>query len=297
MMLFMPHRTFDDLVLDGSHQKRFQRAIKDKEISPEMIEIANNTQNIHNSLKSSMPQNQLALNTEFIDPENFELDGDETDEEDDISTLRLLELMQDAFGDEGTNTNLSEDSEVINPIHEKKSQQLFDHLQNEAKSDNETDTSMEATSVIEFALDNSAKPPGKAKGKPYNDERFHTKRSTLNTLAMKQTQVTNNNGVQQDSNPGKIICNGTWSSIVLWGIQAGLDKNQQVAYEILTATFVLTFYEDAEDCNIQVFTDFSLECNEQNLTLLTRKNPKTPLRFFITGPAGAGKCESKQTKC
>lgn len=149
---------------------------------------------------------------------------------------------------------------------------------------------------MEFAPDNSAKAPGKSKGKTHNNERFFTDMSTLNTLAMKQTQFTNSNGTQFDSNPGKITCNGMWSSIVLWGVQAGLDKDQQVACEILTATFVLTFHIEAEDFNTKVFNDMSLECNETNLKLLTRKRTNKPLWFFITGPAGAGKCESKQTK-
>lgn len=120
MMLFMPHRKFDNLKLNGSHQKCLQAAIKDNETCSEMIEIANNTQNIHNSLNLMMPQNHLALNTEFIDPENFELDDDETDEEDETANLHLLQLMQDAFGDDGAHADLSEDSKIINPVHEKR---------------------------------------------------------------------------------------------------------------------------------------------------------------------------------
>lgn len=63
--------------------------------------------------------------------------------------------------------------------------------------------------------------------------------------------------------------------------------------EILTATFVLTFYDDAEDFDIDVLDDAALSANKTNLRKLVRKTNNTPLRFFITGPAGAGKCKLK----
>ena len=78
---------------------------------------------------------------------------------------------------------------------------------------------------------------------------------------------------------------GSKKSIVQWGRNDGLDVNQQIAFEILVATYVLTFHEDA--------TGNGMVRNNSLLKKLARqrscKNER--LRMFITGPAGAGKCE------
>ena len=42
-----------------------------------------------------------------------------------------------------------------------------------------------------------------------------------------------------------VDANGTWQSISKWGENEGLDQEQQTAFEILAAKYVLTFYEEA----------------------------------------------------
>ena len=42
-----------------------------------------------------------------------------------------------------------------------------------------------------------------------------------------------------------VEANGTWQSILKGGQNEGLDKEQQTAFEILAAKYVLTFYEEA----------------------------------------------------
>ena len=44
-----------------------------------------------------------------------------------------------------------------------------------------------------------------------------------------------------------VNANGTWQSIAAWAMFAQLDIEQQTAFEILVATYVLTFYEDAKN--------------------------------------------------
>jgi hypothetical protein len=42
-----------------------------------------------------------------------------------------------------------------------------------------------------------------------------------------------------------VNANGTWQSILKWGKNEGLDDDQQKAFEILAATYVLTFSDEA----------------------------------------------------
>jgi hypothetical protein len=64
--------------------------------------------------------------------------------------------------------------------------------------------------------------------------------SELNSLLLSAGTVTNKDGGKQ------IIAKGDWYSIAMWGKawENGLDPEQQVAFEILTTTYVLSFFED-----------------------------------------------------
>ena len=72
---------------------------------------------------------------------------------------------------------------------------------------------------------------------------------------------------------------------------AQLDTEQQTAFEILVATYVLTFYEDAKNSAGNDMEQFLLQ--KEELYVLTRQGKYfgKPLRMFVTGPAGAGKCK------
>jgi hypothetical protein len=65
-----------------------------------------------------------------------------------------------------------------------------------------------------------------------------------------------------------------------------LDTNQQIAFEILAATYVLTFYEDATGNEVLV------ELDDLRKIARRRENDNKSLIMFVTGPAGAGKCKS-----
>jgi hypothetical protein len=95
--------------------------------------------------------------------------------------------------------------------------------------------------------------------------------------------------------PEKVIvnANGSWQSISKWGENDGLEGEQQTAFEVLAATYVLSFYDEAtpEAANTESYGQFTGK--KKGLRLLARRNPdkEEPLVMFITGPAGAGKCK------
>ena len=102
-----------------------------------------------------------------------------------------------------------------------------------------------------------------------------------------------------DATTPKITPNGTVESIIAYGLSRKFDLDQQTAFEILTSTLVLTYVEDVyltnkssnEDNPSEAFVLLSKVRNElRSMAQIETRNNK-PLRMFLTGPAGAGKCK------
>jgi hypothetical protein len=79
---------------------------------------------------------------------------------------------------------------------------------------------------------------------------------------------------------------GTWQSITLWGVIAGLDAEQQCAFEILESVYVPTFYNEVKSGE----QDDEFLDHKKKLCKLARKDETNndPLLMFVTRPAGAG---------
>lgn len=142
--------------------------------------------------------------------------------------------------------------------------------------------------VISFNNPTTAPPAGNT----YSDCRFRTHVSELNSLAMKRHQ-----NATEVGHCDKILANGTWDSIIAYGKMNDLDREQQMAYEILAATYVLSFYEEADAMGVNPELKKYHSTQTKKLLRLARRNQRTgqyldgePLRMFVTGPAGAGKC-------
>ncbi|MGL5935925.1 MAG: AAA family ATPase, partial [Cetobacterium sp.] len=106
----------------------------------------------------------------------------------------------------------------------------------------------------------------------------------------------------QDSGPIAVEATGTVLSILEWSRQTtlNLDEDQQLAFQIATAAFVLTYYEDAEGMDpavavkpmgginrAQMRQDFNDE--KAKLTALARLQPRQALTMFLDGQGGSGK--------
>ena len=130
---------------------------------------------------------------------------------------------------------------------------------------------------------------------------IYSSTSELNTLAM-QTTISRS---QANDDPNKtekeiVDANKTWQSISKWGKNEGLDKEQQTAFEILAAKYVLTFYEEAVvDAAVVDATGLEMESyvkfieKKANIYKLAQQNinDNKPFCMFITGPMVAGKCK------
>ena len=126
--------------------------------------------------------------------------------------------------------------------------------------------------------------------------------STLGTSSQQNTgnenYITTSSGDQLDLNLVIIEANGTPESIHLWGKQVfPNDKEQQRAFEILAAKFVLTFCTQADDSdsidNILSGTGRQeyLRCKRLLNDLVGKPAATGQLIMFLSGPGGSGKSE------
>ena len=284
MLLFLPFRSHHDLKLDGSYQLRWQQSYRDGLFSESMIRFAENIQTIHNSLASSIPPNELNMETVMTEEEEERRE----EEKRDSSYDDLLSKIGDFFASTSqSETSLVEDTSTIDPKLTKKV------LNNQVLHNKEKTVQVQMNPVIHF----SETEAQKEKNKPTNETaqgRFVCEYSTLNTLALEHLYLRHEMEDQTIRNREKktIHAKGTWQSIVHWGQNANLDPEQQTAFEILVATYVLTFYEEARADGINFD---KIQATKEGLCKLARKEMESPvpLRLFVTGPAGAGKCKCK----
>ena len=114
MILFLPLRPGEDLKVDGSHQKALQLALQEGRIPDEMLEIANNIQNIHNSLNSELVDDPLLSVTHLEEAEECTPANKEDDE--DPNFAACLDSIGDYFAStEQGSANLTEDATELNP--------------------------------------------------------------------------------------------------------------------------------------------------------------------------------------
>jgi hypothetical protein len=284
MILFMPFRNASDLQINNSHQKALQAAITENRIPEAMFAIAENIQTIHNSLESSMPENILTSETEF------EEDDLATNGDDDRFTNSLEDMLTSIGGILSSTSNgagLKEDCANLVP---KYAESRIADINEDATMDI---SSAVFENVIETVVQEKTKPAKPPPGP--SDVRFKVKTSTLNTYVshrfLTSSERLNEHGEPTGETENHVDATGSWQSIVAWGIKAELDPEQQTAFSILAATYVLTFYDDAEKDFIGAG---SYDEQYKALSQLARKHESRigPLRMFITGPAGAGKCKS-----
>ena len=289
MILFSSFRKKEDLISQGSHQSMLCEKLKEKCITTEMIKIADNIQNIYNSLEAGQCENFLSSRTDPPDADDIEEKDDgglqnfdeflarigdylaSTSDKEEYSS-EATDLTPEFIHPKNPNQPISESNEVITPL-----QDVFG---------TETTTTSQSTT-----------------NKNCTPSRFVTKTSQLNSLftstfcrhnpeyeTYKNSSKTEKN---EDKKPPKYIVtpNGTWQSIVAWGKNAELDTEQEICFQIIASTYVLSFLNEAEDDCLPHEKKSFIE-NQKKLSILARqKNRNDPIRLFITGPAGAGKCK------
>ncbi len=285
LMLFCPFRTLQDLQKNNSYLCKLQELMQNGDISDEFQMIADNILNIHNSLNSTMVPNWLTEGTEMPD-ESLEGPIECCDDKDDMQ--KMLDDIANTLAPTAETDQLHEESTEI-----------FPSIANKDKNNlNNPPTDPVTFSAVNDVFDLSiTSSDGNLCVNIAPSERFTSKISHLNALVMQRfltpkitvSRAPGENLIQQDL--WKAEATGTWESIVAWGRENNLDAEQQTAFEILAATFVLNFLEESTE---DVSLSQALKDQYQALKKLARckDGQKEPLCMFITGRAGAGKCKS-----
>ena len=120
----------------------------------------------------------------------------------------------------------------------------------------------------------------------HSNIRFQTRISELNSLFINFYDDYDDYSHHDEMHSCSLL--GTAESIVNWGSRANLDENQQSAFEMMAAVFVLSFIDDADldvDPSLQTI---QVQYDLNNLARTT--NDGRPMCLFVTGPAGSGKC-------
>ncbi len=292
MILFMPFRAHEDLMLDESYTKRLQAVLDVDGITEDMIRIANNIQNIGNLLESTMLHNEFPTKTEVPDDEHVP-DRDAQDGPCDVENL--MKHLQQIMVPPSAPQSLTEESTSFTP-----------QCVASRKGSSDTEAGFENLKDVFENPDDIGTGANQNKEKAPSQTRFVAQTSRLNHLVMQTFATENDNPPPRPTDPDEEVneleqkwipdATGSWESIVAWGRVAGLDSGQQTAFEILAATFVLTFLEEAnEDCA----KSEELKRQQDKLERLARKariGQMNKLCMFVTGPAGAGKCKLIENK-
>ena len=299
MVLFVPLRTSDDLTIEGCHQHAFQNAHRKGMLNEHVIEVANNIQDIHNSLASDMPENVLTKETVYCEAADFEEVRNSS--ENHVDMEELLANIGSILAGSANTEPLIQEASILTPERTMATTEITSERAIFNDIEDVFDVAHTATNMFT-----------KETADPH--DRFQVSTSQLNTLtyhcfvtkkpeselpeaddaSADALDSSENGNVIHDEPVYNVDATGTADSIIAWGINAGLDEDQQTAFEILAATYVLSFHADASsDLAQDTIALQNLVAHYDKLCQLARRKPddKIPLRLFVTGPAGAGKCK------
>lgn len=279
LILFKPFRNLSCLLSShSSFQSSFVSFVKSGQMSKSDEDVANNIQDIHNSIRVEMPQNLMNKTTFSEGEESEQIDEYDCEFEDLHFGINQTHILTGNFEQEL-------------PVDEAECEIYCRYL-------NETDNipttlfsgdqfAQNCVRNVVASVDDNQDFSRKRTTTPEN--RFQTTWFALHSLFSRSQEILQQN-INENTTQTAV---GTAASIIQWGRIDVLDKNQQIAFEILAATYVLTFCEDASEIPNIVCVD-----EEKQLKQLTRCKTGNldKLRMFLTGPAGAGKCKLNCTK-
>lgn len=271
LTLFKPFQEFKEIL--GGHAT-YQEAFRAfaPSIKPAMKDYANNIQDIHNSLRVEMPLDELSSNMELDFPDEGEFEEME-DKGTYANSLELQATLGQAMLGLGRGHISITEEDTVEPTFVGTSGNVCNGVQ----IDDDTLTTLSGDTCC------VAGTPGE------NDESTRNLDNSVGLftcpLAQLNTLVISTNGAMGRSKNIPKHATGSTASVIKWGKTDELDSAQQRAFEILAATYILTFYNGATGPG---HTREKLRLEE--LAQTARQNGN-PLAMFVTGPGGAGKCE------
>ncbi|CAB9504395.1 helicase PIF1 [Seminavis robusta] len=306
LVLYHPFRTLQDLTIDGSFHKMFTRLYHDG-VPDHIRELLSNVQMFYNSVRMPAKEDPLKHCTEQFEAPNSNHPVSEEEEEDD-----------DNFFDGVFNLMSPQPTITSNELQMKVSLNNLRRAGGRGCGFNNLPQTDECTS---FLRDSQRPTRHSTSGIPsqfissvtscgnhtssYNQSNGLTLRDKptpyqLMELTYRNTRRRLTEQEEESRSPeNSVEANGTCLSIIQWSLRPdiSLDKEQQLAFQIVTAAFILTYYQDAETLDPSVYRtcsnnpsqirrDFKEEKGKLQRISRLRHNQ---LIMFLDGAGGAGK--------
>ena len=299
LILYHPFRSSSDLTVDGSYHLKFITLFPTRYLPPHIESVLNNVQMFYNSLRLPAREDPLAETTVPFSSSTTS-QSHTPDEEDDPDDTFLDGLF--GFLDPSTIQHPSNPQYSLFQLKKSGARHCgFENLPTHFPTSSDTSTCQNPTPVGAFQpcipfiynlptssntnLDNSSASA------------IHSQKRDNPSLEalMKLTYPSSRRRLEENgtfTSTPLVDADGTASSIVEWSQQPNLnfDSVQMLAFQIVTAAFVLTYFDGVEDINNAREHRHNYKLEQKALLSLARLSKRKPhLRMFLDGPAGSGK--------
>ena len=280
MILFVPYREPQDLKRNDSFLEKYRSIISNCSHTLR-TDIVQNFQNCHNALRVERAKDPLFDCTVIYETEEDKERKHTGDNETDIDNDIDMSILDGMYSEDPTTGQYDVESE---PMSFEWMKEQGDFVSSNDPYD--VDISIPENANIFWDPVNNPNPPD---GVPYKD-RDIIAQTRLVELSLNKNLMS----ITAGEKVRVVECaNGTPDSIQKWGVAYGLDMKQLASFEVLCATFVLTYYTEAYvnlDAPTIASGPRSLRHAFRSLVQQLRKlGAKEQLVMFMTGPGGSGK--------
>jgi Helitron helicase-like domain at N-terminus/PIF1-like helicase len=298
LLLFSPYRREQDLCIDNSFTLRFRDSINKKVFPESTFTFLQNLQDCKsNSFRSAMIEDDLQRNTDPLQSS----EGNDTrqlgdDDEFDMEDQQLEDFLNcldeetdECFNDYNENIPSYLNCDVI------RKRGRFNCGYENLPSVNLN--SSDDVPFVEHTLQEINLLPNIANIDIDNRNEDPSQQTIVRIMLTKTSKELHSFQELNGSSEQKEVMqpSGSTESIIDWAEKSGLDAYQRRAFEIITGTFVLSFYETANFSNTSMLgystrSIFNNEkCRLEELVGIQKRQRDKQLILFLHGPAGSGK--------
>lgn len=301
LILFYNYRRLEDLQINGSFHQRLSNIICNGELSPKTKTVLQNIVDCRsNATRYKSEYDDLQRNTIPFATTHDNFNTDDQDEDEcnehtaDMSNLEelisQLEQTDDSYATQHNNKKQIPHELSLSTIRGYGKHRCgYEHVVYMK--------GMEETNTSPFIInDNVHDRPTDVRNDTVNQtlkngNKAINERDFVRILLTKTTrrQRVDDSNLNANHTESRLEANGSVASIFDWAVNANLDSRQKRAFEIFSATFIMTFYNDAIRNHDDYCVEFS-NAKHDIFRLLEKKPDDNPqLICFLHGPAGCGK--------
>ena len=319
LILYSTYRNMDDLMIAGSYVKKFIEWSKTDGFTDKIRNTLGNLQDMKNMKNLARQPDTLAKDTTAYKPTESTKKTREDDEDDNIPEAFLESLLSDFVAPHsseqtchipGTSVvnmtclldrghNLCGFRNIALPISPESisantSESIIESTFENTFQNTMINTSDNTTENIPSFIFRQSSTVGVAH-KPIVEWEGNTTvqmEEIIKLIGSRVDRVIDEDRTLREHNIS-IVANGTVESIVKWARHhLNFDAEQRRAFEIITAKFVLTYYEEAQS-NPERSNRTRGQFRQEKLLLeaMVGKSHQLQLLMFLTGPGGSGKSE------